>query len=57
MKPIRAKKIRWWQEPEFVDRQSPTPTIPKLEVLIAMDDGTRLSRPHRAAPVAAIRRI
>ena len=57
MKPIRAKKIRWWQEPEFVDRQSPTPTIPKLEVLIAMDDGTRLSRPHRAAPVAATRRI
>jgi hypothetical protein len=39
MKPIRAKKIRWWQELEFVDRQSPTPAIPTLEVLIAMDDG------------------
>jgi type IV secretion system protein VirD4 len=49
MKPIRAKKIRWWQEPEFLDRQGPTPTIPKLEVLIAMDDGVSLSRPHRIA--------
>jgi type IV secretion system protein VirD4 len=53
MKPIRAKKIRWWQEPEFLDRQGPTPTIPKLEVLIAMDDGVSLSRPHR---IAATRR-
>ena len=53
MKPIRAKKIRWWQEPELVDRQTPAPAIPELEVLIAMDDGSRLSRPRREAPTTA----
>ena len=53
MKPIRAKKIRWWQEPELVDRQTPAPAIPELEVLIAMDDGSRLSRPRQEAPRAA----
>ena len=43
MKPIRAKKIRQWQEPELLKRHNPPPTIPELEVLIAMDDGSCLA--------------
>jgi len=47
MKPIRARKIRWWQEPELLKRHNPPPTIPELEVLIAMDDGSCLAWPRR----------
>ena len=40
MKPVRARKIRWWQEPAFARRYKPAPAIPQLSVHIAMDDGS-----------------
>jgi type IV secretion system protein VirD4 len=39
MRPILAKKIRWWQEREFIARRLPPPEIPQLTVEIPMDDG------------------
>jgi type IV secretion system protein VirD4 len=39
MRPIRARKIRWYQEPEFVCRRVAPPVVPQLSLEIAMDDG------------------
>jgi type IV secretion system protein VirD4 len=50
MRPLRARKIRWWQEPEFVSRRKPAPKIPQLEVLIDIDDGVRLDRVRQVTP-------
>jgi type IV secretion system protein VirD4 len=51
MRPIRAKKIRWWEEPEFIDRQTAPPVIPELVIVVPMDDGlTPLPQP----PVTAM---
>ena len=48
MKPIRAKKIRWYDEPDFKRKRLPPPTIPQLSVEIPMDDGTMpIARPKR----------
>jgi type IV secretion system protein VirD4 len=52
MRPLRARKIRWWQEPEFVTRRKPAPVIPQLEVLIDMDDGVPLDRVRRVTSAA-----
>jgi type IV secretory pathway TraG/TraD family ATPase VirD4 len=38
MRPIRAKKIRWFKEREFLRRRMPPPVIPELTVEIPMDD-------------------
>jgi len=38
MRPIRARKIRWFREPEFLARRRPEPEIPELVVEIPMDD-------------------
>ena len=40
MRPIRAKKIRWWQEREFIARCKAPPQIPELTVEIPIDDGS-----------------
>ena len=40
MRPIRAKKIRWWQEREFIARCKAPPEIPELTVEIPIDDGS-----------------
>jgi type IV secretion system protein VirD4 len=34
MRPIIARKIRWWEEPEFLARKSPPPVIPRLAVTV-----------------------
>lgn len=39
MKPIRAKKILWYREKEFLRRRQPPPAVPQLSVEIPMDDG------------------
>jgi type IV secretion system protein VirD4 len=52
MRPLRARKIRWWQEPEFVSRRKPAPNIPQLEVLIDIDDGVPLDRVRRVTSAA-----
>jgi hypothetical protein len=44
MKPIRAKKIRWFEEREFVRRRLPPPVIPQLVVKIPMADGAPQTR-------------
>jgi hypothetical protein len=50
MRPIRARKIRWFEEPEFVRRRLAPPIIPQLVVEIPMDDGaTAVARPRRQA--------
>jgi len=40
MKPIRAKKVRWYQEPAFLERRRDPPKIPQLAVEILLDDGS-----------------
>ena len=35
MKPIRAKKVRWYQEPAFLERRRDPPKIPELVVEIS----------------------
>ena len=40
MKPIKAKKIRWDQEPAFTSRRRAPPAIPELVVEILLDDGS-----------------
>jgi hypothetical protein len=35
MKPIRAKKIRWFEEREFVRRRLAPPVIPQLDQMFA----------------------
>jgi type IV secretion system protein VirD4 len=52
MRPLRARKIRWWQEPEFASRRKPAPNIPQLEVLIDIDDGVPLDRVRRVTSAA-----
>ena len=42
MKPMKAKKIRWWKEQELQRRRAAPPEIPELTVRIAMD-GTQVS--------------
>jgi hypothetical protein len=50
MKPVRARKIQWWREPEFARRRIPPPQIPPLVVDIAMDDGsTEIVRKNQRA--------
>ena len=39
MKPIRARKIQWFREPQFTSRRMPPPKIPQLTVEIPMADG------------------
>ncbi len=40
MKPIKAKKIRWYEEPAFTSRHRAPPSIPELVVEILLDDGS-----------------
>jgi len=40
MQPIRAKKVRWYQEPAFLERRRDPPKIPELVVEILLDDGS-----------------
>ena len=40
MKPIKAKKIRWYEEPAFTSRRRAPPSIPELVVEILLDDGS-----------------
>jgi type IV secretion system protein VirD4 len=39
LRPIRARKIQWWREPEFTKRRRDPPQIPLLSVEIPLDDG------------------
>jgi hypothetical protein len=38
MRPVRAKKLQWWREPEFVKRRRSPPDIPLLSVEIPLAD-------------------
>ncbi len=49
MRPIRAKKIRWYEEPEFVRRLMDPAMVPELSVEIALDD-TEEAPIQRPAP-------
>jgi type IV secretion system protein VirD4 len=40
MKPMKAKKIRWYEELAFTSRRRPPPVIPELVVEILLDDGS-----------------
>ena len=57
LRPIRARKIQWWKEPEFTKRRRDPPQIPHLLVEIALDDGKtvigRSKAPTRKAPLVA----
>ena len=39
LRPIRARKIQWWREPEFTKRRRDPPQITLLSVEIPLDDG------------------
>jgi type IV secretion system protein VirD4 len=49
MRPMRAKKIQWYREPEFTRRRLDPPVIPQLLVEIPMDDGATEIRSKAAA--------
>jgi type IV secretion system protein VirD4 len=54
MLPIRACKIKWYQEPTLHRRRLDPPEIPELSVEIPMDDGKRrIMRTRRNPAVAA----
>jgi type IV secretion system protein VirD4 len=52
MKPIRAKKVRWYQEPAFLERRRDPPKIPQLAVEILLDDGSVDLARRRGGPGA-----
>ena len=55
MRPMKAKKIQWWREPEFTRRRLDPPAIPQLLVEIPMDDGaTEIGRKPARPSVRAL---
>jgi len=44
-----ARKIHWWEEPEFTRKRQPAPPVPELRVLVAMDDGSDLTPKRKLA--------
>ena len=46
MQPIKAKKIRWYEEPAFTSRRRAPPAIPELVVEILLDDGSIDTNPR-----------
>jgi type IV secretion system protein VirD4 len=53
MRPIRARKIQWWREPELTKRRMQPPAIPQLLVTIAIADGAALP-PRREPPLRSL---
>jgi type IV secretion system protein VirD4 len=54
MPPIRARKIKWYQEPALRKRRLDPPEIPQLSVEIPLDDGTTtIARARRKPEVPA----
>lgn len=40
VRPMRSRKIKWWQDRQFTSRKVAPPEIPQLAVVIHRDDGT-----------------
>ena len=58
MPPIRARKIKWYQEPALRKRRLEPPEIPQLSVEIPLDDGmTGIARTRRKPEVPALTHI
>jgi type IV secretion system protein VirD4 len=58
MPPIRARKIKWYQEPALRERRLEPPEIPQLSVEIPLDDGmTGIARTRRKPEVPALTHI
>ena len=56
MPPIRARKIKWYQEPALRKRRLEPPKIPQLSVEIPLDDGTtRIARARRKPEAPALK--
>jgi type IV secretion system protein VirD4 len=48
MKPMKTQRVRWFTNAEFTARVRPAPTIPKLDISIAYDNGaTRFTAPTK----------
>lgn len=47
MKPMKAKKIRWYEELAFTSRRRAPPAIPELVVEILLDDGSTDLAPRK----------
>lgn len=39
MRPMKTKRMRWFDDPRFTDLKRPPPVIPPLQVDVALDDG------------------
>lgn len=47
-KPSLTRRYRWFEEPEFTSRVLPPPKVPKLDISIALDNGsTKIRRQNR----------
>jgi type IV secretion system protein VirD4 len=45
-------KLRWWEEREFADKVRPVVDVPRLQVLVALDDGADLAPTRRQVAIA-----
>lgn len=49
MKPMRTRRIRWYDDPQFASLQRPAPEIPLLKVTVASDAGREVRRQAKPA--------
>lgn len=46
MLPMKTKRARWYDDPHFTSLVRPPPAIPRLEISVALDDGTPIAKPR-----------